>query len=306
MDDMTNDNKMIILDILKNSSGPVSGEELSRITSISRVGVWKHINSLKEHGYEIESSRIGYILKKEKDLLQKWEFPLYKDRIRFFTEVDSTMEKARKAALDGAGDRTIIAAEKQTEGIDSKGEKWESEKGGLYFTLILRPALPLSCFNLVTLGAAAGINSYLKSLDIDCSCRWPNNILAGKRKISGVLTEVSGTPDRIEYALIGVGFNINNISSGISLKEILKREFPRKKALNDLLTAVFSIYDSGFDNIPELWSSCISSRNEIMKFRTGGRVIKGYFSSVTREGNLVITTEEGKKEIIFPGCEYLH
>ena len=306
MDDMTNDNKMIILDILKNSSGPVSGEELSRITSISRVGVWKHISSLKEHGYEIESSRSGYLLKKEKDLLQKWEFPLYKDRIRFFTEVDSTMEKARKAALDGAGDRTIIAAEKQTEGIDSKGEKWESEKGGLYFTLILRPALPLSCFNLVTLGAAAGINSYLKSLDIDCSCRWPNNILAGKRKISGVLTEVSGTPDRIEYALVGVGFNINNISSGISLKEILKREFPRKKALNGLLTAVFSIYDSGFDNIPELWSSCISSRDEIMKFRTRGRVIIGYFSSVTREGNLVITTEEGKKEIIFPGCEYLH
>ncbi len=77
MTDKNKDNKMIILDILKKSSKRVSGEELSRITSISRVGVWKHINSLKEHGYDIDSNRSGYILKQEKDLLQKWEFPAF-------------------------------------------------------------------------------------------------------------------------------------------------------------------------------------------------------------------------------------
>ena len=306
MTERTKDNKMIILDILKKSSGPVSGEELSRITSISRVAVWKHINSLKEHGYDIDSSRDGYLLNKEKDLLQKWEFPRYKDRIRFFPELDSTMRKAREAALNGAADRTIIAAEKQTAGIDSRGEKWESDEGGLYFTLILRPSLPLSCYNLITLGAAAGIHSYLKSLDIESFCRWPNKILAGERKISGVLTEVSGLPDRIEYALVGIGFNINNISSGISLKDILDKEFPRKKALNDLLTDIFCIYDSGFEKVPELWSSCISSLDEIMQFRIGSRIIKGHFSSVTREGNLVIETYDGEKEIIIPGYETIH
>ena len=57
MADSSKDNKTIILDILKKSSSRISGEELSRITSISRVGVWKHINSLKEHGYEIDSKQ---------------------------------------------------------------------------------------------------------------------------------------------------------------------------------------------------------------------------------------------------------
>ena len=306
MADQSRDNKMIILGILKNSSQPVSGEELSRITSISRVGVWKHIKNLKEHGYEIDSSRNGYSLKKEKDLLQKWEFPRYKDKIFFFPELDSTMKKAREAALDGASDRTIIAAEKQTGGINRKGEKWESDEGGLYFTVILRPEITLSCFNLITLGAAAGINSYLKKLDIKSCCRWPNNVTADGKVISGILTEVSGIPDRIEYALVGIGLNINNESSGISLKEILNRDFPRKKALNDLLTDVFTVYDSGFEKIPKLWSSCFSREKEIMKFNSGGKIIEGYFDSVTREGNLVLETPDSKKEIIFPGDELIH
>ena len=300
------DNKMIILDILKKSSAPVSGEELSRITAISRVGVWKHIKSLKEHGYEIYSSRNGYSLKQGKDLLQKWEFPRYKDRIYFFPEIDSTMKKAREAALEGAENRTIIAAEKQTHGIDRKGDKWESDKGGLYFTIILRPDIPLSCFNLITLGAAAGISSYLKKLGINSCCRWPNNVMADGRKIAGVLTEVSGLPDRIEYALAGIGFNINNVSSGISLKDILNTDFPRKKALDELLSEIFRIYDSGFHQIPELWSSCISSKNEIMQFKTGEKTVKGIFDSITREGNLLIKSPDGKKDIIIPGDEIIH
>ncbi len=301
MADSSKDNKTIILDILKKSSSRISGEELSRITSISRVGVWKHINSLKEHGYEIDSNRNGYFLKKGKDLLQIWEFPKYRDRILFFPELESTMKKAKSLALDGACDRTIIAAEKQTDGKDLKGEKWESDEGGLYFTLILRPELPLSCYNLINLASSIGIYNYLKSLDIESSCRWPNEIIAGNKKISGILTEISGLPDRIEYALVGIGLNINNSSSGISLKEILERDFPRKEALNNLLVNIFEVYDSGFEKIPEIYSSCMDSGRDTVKYLAGKRVVKGTVKSVTREGNLLVCTPDGKDEIILPG-----
>ena len=294
------DNKTIILQTLKNKSVRISGEELSRITSISRVGVWKHINSLKEHGYDIDSNRNGYLLKKGNDLLQKWEFPQYKNRISFYTEIGSTMIKAREAALAGAADRTIIAAERQTAGINRKGKKWESDEGGLYFTIILRPGIPLSSYNLICLAAAAGVNNYLSSINIESYCSWPNKILIRDKKISGILTEVSGTPDRIEYALVGIGMNINNSSSGISLNDILKHNVPRNEVLNSLLAGIFEIFDSEFSSIPELWSSASSLKNRKLKFKAGSKTISGIFKSVTREGNLLIETEDGNEKIIFP------
>ena len=300
------DNKMIILSILKNSSDRVSGEELSRITSISRVGVWKHINSLKEHGYEIDSNRSGYILKQEKDILQKWEFPRYINSIEIFSDIDSTMKKAKKQALEGAEDRTIIAAEKQTEGKDRKGGQWISEEGGLYFTVILRPDLPLSCWNLLTLASSAGIKKYLESLGINSRCRWPNDILAENRKIAGILTEVSGLPGRIEYALLGIGININNTSSGISLKEIFHRDFPRKKALNDILENIFETIDCGYENIPHLWESSSAHKDEELSFKVNNRIIEGYFKSVTREGNLLLKTRDGNETVIIPGDREIH
>jgi BirA family biotin operon repressor/biotin-[acetyl-CoA-carboxylase] ligase len=297
------DNKLIILDILKNSSTRVSGEELSRITSISRVGVWKHINSLKEHGYEINSNRSGYLLESSRDLLQKWEFPRFKDSIKFYPEIDSTMKKAKSLALSGAKDRTIVAAEKQTQGRDRKGRIWESKGGGLYFTIILRPQLPLNFYNLITLATAVGINNYLKSLNIDSSCKWPNDILIGDEKISGILTEISGTPERIEYALVGIGMNINNSSSGISLKDVMKKEVPRNIALNDLLINIFSIYDSGFNNIPELWSFGSLFKGTELKYKINKTVFTGKCKSITRDGNLILETDKGTEEIIFPGDE---
>ena len=298
------DNKMIILDILKKSSAPVSGEEISRFLSISRAGVWKHINSLKEHGYEIVSNRNGYFLEKGKDILQKWEFPAYKDRLNFFPEIDSTMKKAKNSALEGAEDRTIIAAEKQTEGIDRKGDKWESEEGGLYFTIILRPEIPLSGYNLITLAAVSGIINYLKDLGIESRCRWPNEVITGGKKISGILTEISGIPDRIDYALVGIGININNESSGISVKEILKKEIHRKTALNNLLENIFSIIDSGFDNIQNLWNKTPDIfENREIQYRVSNRIIKGKIKSVTRNGNIILSTDSDEEIVITPGDE---
>ena len=298
------DNKMIILDILKKSSAPVSGEEISRILSISRAGVWKHINSLKEHGYEIVSNRNGYFLEKGKDILQKWEFPAYKDRLKFFPEIDSTMKKAKKSALEGAEDRTIIAAEKQTEGRDRKGDKWESEEGGLYFTIILRPEIPLSYYNLITLAAVSGIINYLKDLGIESRCRWPNEVFAEGKKISGILTEISGIPDRIDYALVGIGININNESSGISVKEILKKEIHRKTALNNLLENIFSIIDSGFDNIQNLWNKTPDMfENREIQYRVSNRIIEGKIKSVTRDGNIILSTDSDEEIVITPGDE---
>lgn len=297
------DNKLVILDILKNSSSRVSGEELSRITSISRVGVWKHINSLKKHGYKIDSTRSGYLFESSRDLLQKWEFPRFKNSINFYPEIDSTMKKAKSLALSGAKDRTIIAAEKQTQGRDRKGGIWESEEGGLYFTIILRPELPLNYYNLITLATAVGVRNYLKSLDIDSSCKWPNDILIGGEKISGILTEISGSPEKIEYALVGVGMNINNTSSGISLKDVMRNEVPRNIALNDLLINIFTIYDSGFKDIPQLWSSGSAFRGTELTYKINNSRTTGRCKSITREGNLILETEEGEEKIIFPGDE---
>ncbi len=303
MVNINSDKKFSILNCLKNSTSPVSGEELSRITGISRVGVWKHIKRLKEHGYEINSNHSGYLLETGSDLLQPWEFPDLKNEISFFAETDSTMLRAKEMARKGAPDRSIVVAETQTGGKGRKDRKWESEKGGLYFTIILRPDIPLNYYNLLTLSTAVGINSYFETLIPESRCKWPNDILIGNKKISGILTEISGTSDRIEYALIGIGININNRSEGISLKDALKKDVPREQVLDSVLKSIFKIYDSDLSDIPSMWNSKSSFRKTKIKYRINSRIIEGRCRSVTREGNLLLETDTGKNEIIFPGDE---
>ena len=93
--------KYIILKILREANAPVSGEEAAKLADISRVSVWKAIQSLQASGYGISSTRAGYFLEKDlKDSLFPWEFGAEEELFFHFPETESTMTEARKIAQE--------------------------------------------------------------------------------------------------------------------------------------------------------------------------------------------------------------
>ncbi|MCL2720207.1 MAG: biotin--[acetyl-CoA-carboxylase] ligase [Treponema sp.] len=187
--------KVKLLAHLREKQGePTSGTKLAKEIGISRVAVWKTVQSLVESGYSIETKGTGYLLdpKKEKDFLYPWEF---RENERFFTHyksINSTMDKARDFALKGAASGSIFTAEKQTSGRGRYGRSWISRQGGLFFSILERPSLSIADYSQLTLKMQIAV---VRTLSKICGkksyLRWPNDIYINHRKIAGIITEIS-------------------------------------------------------------------------------------------------------------------
>ena len=141
--------KAEILNILRNQQDLVSGEHLSETLGISRVSVWKHIQKLRDHGYRIDASATGYRLGESPDELFPWEFYGRSERIAYYPEIGSTMDAAKELAREGCEPMTVVVAGRQTSGRGRLQRPWISDPGGLYFTMVLRPTVPVDRLDTV-------------------------------------------------------------------------------------------------------------------------------------------------------------
>ncbi|MEW5817792.1 MAG: biotin--[acetyl-CoA-carboxylase] ligase [Spirochaetota bacterium] len=305
--------KSEIVTILKNSSHPVSGEILGKQLGVSRVAVWKQVKSLKNSGYPIFASSEGYLLQGEVDLLCPWEFPGRESFINHFTCVDSTMTIARQLAEKDTPDGTVITADRQINGKGRLNRPWISEEGGLYFTLVLRPKLPLNYAYLYSCAAAV---SAVKTLEEHCgiqaSVKWPNDVFVKDRKIAGVLIEVRGEFESIHYLNLGVGMNLNNTINkplainACSVKSLTGKTVSRKDFLVSFLFHLESITKNFKpDNIIRAWSSYSSTLRRKVSIHTSRGTIHGTAISLCHDGGLVIQTTDGKRKAVYSGdCLY--
>lgn len=195
----------------------VSGEYLSELLGISRAAINKRINTLKNSGYQIESvTNKGYRLLSYPDiveaslLLSRTNELSIGRHIISLDETESTNEYAKKIAADSP-EGTIVIADAQTKGKGRRGRSFYSEKGqGLFLSIILKPKIPPKQAPLITgIGAAAVVLS-LQELGTDAEIKWPNDVLVHGKKVCGILTEMSGDIEQIEYIILGMGINVSN------------------------------------------------------------------------------------------------
>ena len=137
-----------ILNLLKQAGDNfLSGEYLAETLNVSRTAIWKHIKALRDSGYDIESvPRNGYRLLHSPDLLSAEEMKnslstkILGSDIKYFTTTDSTNNQAKKLALDGAVDGTIVISEEQNGGRGRLSRSFFCPKyKGIWFSVILRP-----------------------------------------------------------------------------------------------------------------------------------------------------------------------
>ena len=132
--------------------------------------------------------------------------------IKYFETLESTNVTAKEFAEKGAPEGTVIQAGQQFAGRGRLGRVWKSQAGkGLWFSLILYPKTAAEFCPQVTLLAAVAVVEALKKVaGVQGRIKWPNDIMLDGKKICGILAEMALAADgSIEYAVVGIGININ-------------------------------------------------------------------------------------------------
>ncbi len=303
--------KRQILEFLEHSDDVLSGEQMSALLGVSRVSVWKHIRSLQEAGYPIESTSKGYRLSERPDLLQPWEFPGREDRIHCYAEVDSTMAEARKRARAGCPEFTVVTADRQISGRGRLGRSWHSEKGGLYYTIVLRPTLPPQLSSLATFAAGlTWVELLREECAVDAGLKWPNDLLANERKLSGMLSEMEAQGDLLTFVNIGIGLNVNNDPAAaepnaISLVQITGDKLARR----DLLAGFLDRFErrmtdpAGLDTIITEWKPFAVTLGRRVRIVTTRETLEGIARDVDENGALLLEEPGGTlRRVIHGDC----
>jgi len=301
-----------LLKILKGNTSFVSGENLCRSLSVSRVSVWKQIRRLRELGYPIEVSRRGYLWQGEADLLYPWEFPKREFMIHYFNEVYSTMDEARFLAEKESVHGTIVVAEKQKKGRGRRERLWYSQTGGLYITLVLRTPLFAAYGFYFSFAASIAVARTLRQLyGIRASVKWPNDVLVEGRKIAGILSDMRIDSEVIRYLNLGIGINVNNdptkeVPSSCSVMGILGKRVFRKEFLSALLDEL----DNRTGEIPAVnpvkeWKDYTSTLGRKVSVVSLSGTVSGTAVDVDEAGALILKQKNGsRKRVLFGDCFY--
>ncbi len=198
--------------------------------------------------------RTGYHIERVPDILvpQMLSHRLYGTpfarRIFHFFKVDSTNSVAMQLGESGEPHGAVVVAEEQTAGRGRAGRSWTSEKSaGIYCSILLRPPIPPAHAPLLTLVAGlAARDAAAEDLDALPDIRWPNDLLVGGRKFCGILTEMHAEPDRIHYAVVGIGINVNQSKMPADLAAIatsLRIEDGKTHSRFELLIRLLQYFD---------------------------------------------------------------
>jgi BirA family biotin operon repressor/biotin-[acetyl-CoA-carboxylase] ligase len=308
-----------ILDYLKKEHEYLSGDEIASRLGISRQGLWKHIQDLKDSGYDIVAvPHLGYRLQSSPDRLFALEVTrglntkFIAKKIHYFDYLASTMDLAMQLGMQSAPNGTLVLAESQTKGRGRLGRSWFSPKyKGIYLSLILRPKIPPSSSPVLTLLAAVSIcEAVKKSTGLDVQIKWPNDVFICNKKISGILTEMNAEVDKVNFVVIGIGLNVNNdrkalIAQATSLKEQLGQPISRVILLQELLRRIENNYllleGKGPQAIIDKWRSFSLTLGRRVKIYCQDKQIEGAAVDIDQDGALLIRKDSGLMQKVFSG-----
>jgi BirA family biotin operon repressor/biotin-[acetyl-CoA-carboxylase] ligase len=302
------DTKGKIFTLLKESDDILSGERISAELGVSRVTVWKHVKKMVNAGIPITSSSKGYRLRSNPDSLNPMEFGDRADRVHYFQDTSSTMDEATTVARNGCPDFTVIVADRQTGGRGRMARVWFSDRGGLYFTIVVRPDVPIIHASLINLAAAVEMTRLLRSsYDVPASLKWPNDILVNGMKICGFLSRMETEGDQIRHLSIGVGLNVNNDPEkvepvAVSLKALLERTIPRREILVTFLDR-FEKRLEQFDaqSVIDDWRANNITIGRQVTVKTMKKTVEGLATGIDSIGGLILQFADGTRETIVHG-----
>ncbi|OEG69420.1 hypothetical protein ATZ36_09675 [Candidatus Endomicrobiellum trichonymphae] len=295
----------------------VFGSEICRFLEISRTAVRERINRLRQIGYTIKSSSKGYIIVKKCELFNEYEIEANLKKplnickmIKYYKETASTQTAVKKLALKNFGEGVVVIAEKQTKGYGRIKRVWNSNAGGLWFSMLLKPVIRPDGSSILSLLFSIALSRILeKKYGISSEIKWPNDILICGKKVAGIIIEMSAEQDIINWVAAGIGVNINNSlpedlkNISISIKEVLKREIDRTEFIVAFLTEFESLYfnfqSGGFKQFLEEYNSKVAYKDVLVTVDSAcNDAITGKNFGIDESGRLIIETKNKIEKII--------
>ena len=300
----------------------VSGEDLARELGLSRAAVGKRVGTLRERGFDIEArANRGYRLRALPDSLEpavlapllttKWAARALEWRESCGSTNDLAAEKARAAAAHGL----CVVAEAQQRGRGRVGRQWFSPpRRNVYLSLLVRP--PLAPMALPPLALAVGVAAHeaLAELGVAVDLKWPNDVLAGGKKLGGILIEMASELTRVSFAVIGIGVNVNLAADEIpgelrsiatSMKIETGRSFARAEVAAALLGAIERRYEEFEREGPAPAARAFRDKARATLGRrvrvSADRELEGVAEDIGDDGRLILRDDAGHAHSIVAG-----
>jgi len=299
-----------------------SGEALGVTLGVSRMAVWKHLKALRELGVDCEIVRgKGYRLPAATELLDDAAIVAGANAgtrsalaaVDIQLAVDSTNNRLREQALQGAPAGSVCLAEMQHAGRGRHGRAWVSPfAANLYLSLLWRSTAGAASLGGLSLVTGIAVLRSLHDFGVDSAgLKWPNDILADSAKLAGILIDVVGESSGPCAVIIGVGVNVampqpaaaNIDQTWTDLQTLtghadISRNRLAARLLDHVLPAVAEFEAQGLQPFLEEWHrhDIVSGRDVDLRLATG--VIRGTARGIDAGGALLVDTAAGRRRFV--------
>ena len=225
--------------------------------------------------------------------------------VHFARETDSTNLWIKRLAKEGASEGTLALAEFQSAGRGRLGRSWEVPEGtSLMMSILLRPKFEPQYAPTLTLVMGMAVAKAVKNLGFDVSIKWPNDVVVSHKKICGILTEMGVRDGKIDYAVIGVGINVNirefpeeMADKATSLYLESGREFDRSQIPGLVMEAFEKYYEKfaatcDLSGLKEEYESILANYNQPVRV-LAKEPYEGVARGITDGGELLVEKTDG-------------
>ena len=225
--------------------------------------------------------------------------------VHFARKTDSTNLWIKRLAKEGAPEGTLALAEFQSAGRGRLGRSWEVPEGtSVMMSILLRPKFEPQYAPMLTLVMGMAVAKAVKKLGFDVSIKWPNDVVVSHKKICGILTEMGVRDGKIDYAVIGVGINVNikefpeeMVDKATSLYLESGKEFDRSQIPGLVMEAFEKYYEKfaatcDLSGLKEEYESILANYNQPVRV-LAKEPYEGVARGITDGGELLVEKTDG-------------
>ena len=231
-------------------------------------------------------------------------------RVIYYPSLSSTMEVAKQEVQRGAVAGTVIIADEQTAGRGRIKRLWLSPQGNIALSVILYPGVAYLP-SLIMLVSLAVVHSIEAVIGLKSQLKWPNDVLINGKKVCGILIESNVQSDIVDYAIIGIGINVDlrladypEIQpTATSLSDEAGRDVSRLNVIRCLLVEIERLYLTlaANNSIYEEWRDSLATLGSRVQIKSGETIYEGIAESVARDGSLLLRHSDGNLTRIVAG-----
>lgn len=245
---------------------------------------------------------------------------LFSRKLHYIPETGSTNTLAMHAGAAGIEEGHVFFTDQQTAGRGRGGHSWQSEpRSAILASVLLHPRIEAAQALWLSLMAGVAVHdAILSNCGIGCDLRWPNDLLIGRKKVCGILTEISSDAEQLRFAVIGIGVNVNQPSFPSEIAEIatsIHIETGKIWSRSELLIAMLRSLEREYKNAlaPEGQATLLARIESVSSYARGKRVHveeSGGYDGVTdgldAYGFLRVRTQNGTKTVLSGGVRELN